>query len=136
MIDRPDLADDERFKTNVVRGANRDVLVPVILAEIKSRSRAMLLARLAKAGIPCGEVLGLYEAMTSERAVTGGLVTKQPHPVAGSTHVLAPPYKLDGQRLPVRLAPPVLGEGTSEVLSGMLGLSAERLAELKASGVT
>ncbi len=136
VIDRPDLADDERFKTNVVRGANRDVLVPVILAEIKSRSRAMLLARLAKAGIPCGEVLGLYEAMTSERAVAGGLVTKQPHPVAGSTHVLAPPYKLDGQRLPVRLAPPVLGEGTSEVLSDMLGLSAERLAELKASGVT
>lgn len=136
VIDRPDLADDERFKTNVVRGANRDVLVPVILAELKARKRVLLLARLAKAGIPCGEVLGLYEAMTSERAVAGGLVTKQPHPVAGSTHVLAPPYKLDGKRLPVRLAPPVLGEGTSEVLTDLLGLSAARLAELKASGVT
>ena len=65
----------------------------------------------------------------------GGLVTEQPHPVAGSTHVLAPPYRLDGERMPVRRAPPELGEGTREVLSGLLGLDDARLAELRALGV-
>jgi crotonobetainyl-CoA:carnitine CoA-transferase CaiB-like acyl-CoA transferase len=135
VIDRPDLAEDERFKTNLGSGANREALMSEILRELGCRSRQLLLQRLKAAGIPCGEVLGLYEALTSERAVRGGLVTTQPHPVAGSTHVLAPPYRLDGERLPVRCAPPELGEGTREVLSGLLGLDDARLAELKALGV-
>ncbi|MEY2953694.1 MAG: hypothetical protein RLZZ401_1781 [Pseudomonadota bacterium] len=134
-IERPDLADDERFKTNLGRGAHRDILVPELLREIGARPRQALLARLSAAGIPCGEVLGLLEALQSERAQRGGLVTTQPHPVAGSTHVMAPPYRLDGQRLPVRSAPPTLGEGTAEILGSLLGLDAQRLATLKANGV-
>jgi crotonobetainyl-CoA:carnitine CoA-transferase CaiB-like acyl-CoA transferase len=135
VIDRPDLADDARFKTNLDRGTHREALMSEILKELGCRSRQSLLQRLKAAGIPCGEVLGLYEALTSERAVRGGLVTEQPHPVAGSTHVMAPPYRLDGERLPVRRAPPELGEGTREVLSSLLGLGDDRLAELKALGV-
>ena len=135
VIDRPDLAEDERFKTNLGRGANREALTAEILRELGCRSRQLLLQRLKAAGIPCGEVLGLYEALTSERAVRSGLVTEQPHRVAGSTHVMAPPYRLDGERLPVRRAPPELGEGTRDVLSSLLGLGDERLAELKALGV-
>jgi len=135
VIDRPDLADDERFKNNLGRGTNREELMSQISPELASRSRQLLLERLKAAGIPCGEVMGLYEALTSERAVRGGLMTEQPHSVAGSTHVMAPPYRLDGERLPVRHAPPELGEATGEVLSSMLGVSDERLAELKALGV-
>lgn len=135
VIDRPDIASDERFKTNLGRGSNRDELVPQLLAELKARPRKLLLERLAAVGIPCGEVLGLHEALTSERAVRCGLVTEQPHPVAGSMAVLAPPYRLDGERLPVRRPPPVLGEGTQDVLSELLGLDAARVADLKARGV-
>jgi len=135
VIDRPDLADDERFATNLARTKNREALVAQINAEVGRRSRTDLLERLARAGIPCGEVLGLMEALTSTRAKQGGLVTVQPHPVAGSTHVLAPPYRFDGQRAPVRMPPPQLGQQTDQVLQGMLGLSAERIGELRAKGV-
>jgi crotonobetainyl-CoA:carnitine CoA-transferase CaiB-like acyl-CoA transferase len=135
VIERPDLADDERFKNNLGRGTNREILVPQLLSEMRKRKRALLLERLAAAGIPCGEVLGLHEALTSERATQTGLVTRQPHPEAGSTHVLAPPYRLDGERLPIRFAPPVLGEGTGQVLQSLLGLSEDSLAQLKAQGV-
>ena len=135
VIERSDLAADPRFKTNLGRRDNREALVPEILRELKARPRGLLLERLAAAGVPCGEVLGLLEALTSERVQRGGLVTQQPHPVAGSTPVLAPPYRLDGERMPVRWPPPVLGEGTNEVLSGLLGLGPERLAELRGRGV-
>jgi crotonobetainyl-CoA:carnitine CoA-transferase CaiB-like acyl-CoA transferase len=135
VIERPDLADDERFKNNLGRGTHREALMAEILRELGCRSRQLLLERLKAAGIPCGEVLGLYEALTSERAVRGGLVTQQPHSVAGSTHVMAPPYRLDGERLPVRHAPPELGEGTRAILTGLLGLDEARLNELKALGV-
>lgn len=135
VIERHDLADDARFKTNLVRGQHRDVLVPEILRELKSRPRALLLQRLAASGIPCGEVLGLYEALTSERAVRGGMMTEQPHPVAGHTHIMAPAYRMDGERLPIRHTPPTLGEATHEVLTNLLGLSADQVSALHAQGV-
>jgi crotonobetainyl-CoA:carnitine CoA-transferase CaiB-like acyl-CoA transferase len=135
VIDRPDMAADERYKTNVVRGQNRDTLVPELLRELRARPRALLLQRLAAAGIPCGEVLGLLEALTSQRAQDAGLVTQQPHPVAGHTHVMAPPYRLDGERLPVRRAPPVLGEATADILGELAGVDAGRLAALRQQGV-
>jgi crotonobetainyl-CoA:carnitine CoA-transferase CaiB-like acyl-CoA transferase len=119
-----------------VRGQNRDTLVPELHQELQARPRKLLLERLSRVGIPCGEVLGLHEALTSPRAESAGLVTQQPHPVAGCMHVMAPPYRLDGERLPVRTPPPVLGEGTREILQGLLGLDEDRLAELERLGVT
>lgn len=135
VIERPDLATDERFKTNLKRTANREILVPEIKRELLSRKRKDLLDRLTLAGIPCGEVAGLHEALTSKRAIDAGLVTTMPHPDAGSVHVLAPPYRFDGVRLPVRSVPPPLGEGTKHVLQALLGMSDEKIARLQASGV-
>ncbi|RZL94659.1 MAG: CoA transferase [Variovorax sp.] len=135
VIERPDLAADERFKTNILRSANRELLMPEINRELGRRKRKQLLEQLTRSGIPCGEVLGLHEALTSKRATDAGLVTTQPHPEAGSVNVLAPPYRFDGERLPVRSAPPQLGEGTRDVLQSLLGLSDEKLSQLKTRGV-
>jgi crotonobetainyl-CoA:carnitine CoA-transferase CaiB-like acyl-CoA transferase len=135
VIERPDLVDDDRFRTNSVRAVNREWLLPELRREIGRRTRADLLERLTAACIPCGEVLGLHDALTSKRADEAGLLTTYAHPEAGTTHVLAPPYRFDGARLPVRNAPPQLGEGTSDVLRSLLGISDERLSRLKAEGV-
>ncbi len=135
VIERPDIAADERFKTNIARTKHRDELMPEIRRELGSRQRADLLKRMTDAGIPCGEVAGLHEALTSQRAVDGGLVNTMAHAEVGSVSVLASPYRFDGERLPVRSAPPKLGEGTADVLQELLGLPPEKLAQLKASGV-
>ena len=135
VIDRADLAGDPRFTTNLARANHRDALVPQVLAELRKRPRQLLLERLTAAAIPCGEVLGLYEALTSERARQSALITEQPHPTAGTMHVLGPPYRIDGARLPVRCPPPILGEGTQEVLSHLLGMTQEQMIALKGRGV-
>ena len=49
--------------------------------------------------------------------------------------VLAPPYRFDGERLPVRKAPPSLGEGTGEVLQSLLGMEEAQIAALRERGV-
>ena len=123
VIERPDIVEDPRFATNVERAKNRLVLGPMLKELIAGFARDVLLQRMTAAGIPCGKVAGLHEALTSERTRRGGLLQELPHPVAGSTHVFAPPYRLDGQRLPIRNAPPTLGEGTREVLQQLLQLS-------------
>lgn len=135
VIERPDIVEDPRFATNVERAKNRLVLGPMLKELIAGFARDMLLQRMTAAGIPCGKVAGLHEALTSERTRRGGLLQELPHPVAGSTHVFAPPYRLDGQRLPIRNAPPTLGEGTREVLQQLLQLSEPELQALRDKGV-
>ncbi|AIJ48639.1 CoA transferase [Comamonas testosteroni TK102] len=135
VVLRPDIVDDQRFSTNVNRARNRLELLPMLKELIGSFPRDLLLERLTAAGIPCGRVAGLHEALTSERTRRSGLLRDMPHPVAGTTPVFAPPYRLDGQRLPIRHAPPTLGEGTREVLQRLLTLNDAQLQDLQAKGV-
>jgi crotonobetainyl-CoA:carnitine CoA-transferase CaiB-like acyl-CoA transferase len=132
---RPDLANDARFLTNLDRSKHRADLLPDIHRELLARKRDDLLATLAKANIPCGEVLGLHEALTSKRATDARLVNAYDHPVAGRIDLLSPPYRFDGERLPVRHIPPPLGEGTADVLNELLEITDERMQALKGAGV-
>jgi crotonobetainyl-CoA:carnitine CoA-transferase CaiB-like acyl-CoA transferase len=135
VIARPDIVEDPRFATNVERAKNRLALGPKLKELVASFPREVLLQRLTAAGIPCGKVAGLHEALTSERTRRGRLVQDMPHPVVGTTPVFAPPYRMDGQRLPIRNAPPTLGEGTREVLQQLLQLPESELQALRDKGV-
>ncbi|SFE95397.1 Crotonobetainyl-CoA:carnitine CoA-transferase CaiB [Paracidovorax wautersii] len=135
VIGRPDIVEDPRFATNVERAKHRLELAPMLTELIRSFPRDVLLERMAACGIPCGKVAGLHEALTSERTRRSGLLQDMPHPVVGTTPVFAPPYRLNGQRLPIRNAPPTLGEGTREVLQRLLQMSDEQLQGLQQRGV-
>lgn len=117
----PELADEPRFATNLERSRNRAELLPQIGAELLRHRRADLLAKLRAEGIPAGEVLGLHAALTSERARAAGMVIGAAAEAgegagtaegreAAARYVLAPPYRLDGQRVPVRNLPPPLAK--------------------------
>ncbi len=134
VLERPDLCADPRFATNLDRSRNRAAFVPVLEAEFAKWKRADLLVRLAAAGIPCGEVLGLHKALTSERAASAGLVLPQGGDADPAAHVLAPPYRLDGARLPVRRMPPALGGSSAEILGEAAGLTDVDRDALTASG--
>ncbi|MFN3673274.1 MAG: CaiB/BaiF CoA transferase family protein [Bosea sp. (in: a-proteobacteria)] len=133
VIDRPDLADAGAYASNLERTRQRATLLPTILAALRSRPRALLLERLARHGIPCGEVLGLNAALTSARTEQSGMVSREPGD-ARAPDVLAPPYRLDGERAPLRRRPPGLGQHTDAVLAE-IGLTPERIAALRRSGV-
>ncbi|MDQ0141811.1 CaiB/BaiF CoA transferase family protein [Cupriavidus necator] len=135
VVERPDIVEDPRYATNVMRARNRETLTPLIVDVIRGFPREVLLERMSACGIPCGKVAGLHEALTSERTRRGGMLREMPHAVAESVHVFAPPYRLDGQRLPVRYTPPTLGEGTRAILQRMLELSDKELQALQARGV-
>lgn len=135
VLARPDIVEDPRYATNVERGRHRGQLLAMLTGLLKSYPRDLLLRRMEANGIPCGKVLGLHEALTSEATRRGGLLRRMPHPVAGTTHTFAPPYRLDGRRLPIRNAPPTLGEDTRDVLRDLLNLSDAELAALRDRGV-
>jgi crotonobetainyl-CoA:carnitine CoA-transferase CaiB-like acyl-CoA transferase len=135
VLERPDIVETPRFATNVERAKNRRDLVPMIEALIRALPRDVLLDRLSAADIPCGKVAGLHEALTGERTQRSRLIQHMPHPRAGTVPVFAPPCRLNGVRLPIRRAPPTLGEGTRDVLHSLLSLSDSELVALRAAGV-
>jgi len=131
VLRRPDLCADPRFATNLDRSTNRAAFVPVLEAELARWRRDDLIAALRQAGIPCGEVTGLREALLGARSQEAGLIVGSDE----EGRVIAPTYRLDGKRLPVRRMPPGLGHSTAEILEERLGLGAEACAALKAKGV-
>ncbi|WP_423193679.1 CaiB/BaiF CoA transferase family protein [Cupriavidus sp. H18C2] len=135
VIGRPEWAEDERFATNTARSAHRDTLLAEIRAALRTFSRADLLQRLTAAQIPCGEVLGMLDALQSERTAQAGLLHRFDDSEAGPQAVLAPPYAMDGQRMPVRLPPPHMGQHTHEVFRERLALDDAAIAGLRARGV-
>src|SRR3954466_7667613 len=58
---RPDLASDPRFARNQDRVRNRAVLVPVLEAVMRTRTKAQWLAALEAAKVPCGAINNLAE---------------------------------------------------------------------------
>jgi crotonobetainyl-CoA:carnitine CoA-transferase CaiB-like acyl-CoA transferase len=132
VVGHPEWAADPRFATNSDRSANRDILLPLVREALRGFSRRDLLARLTEAGIPCGEVLGMYEALTSQRTSQAKLLHHFDDSQAGRQTVLAPPYVMDGERTPVRRPPPHLGQHTDEVLREVLAKDEQAIAAARA----
>ena len=120
---------DPRFAANAGRVAHRDELIPMIAASIESRGRDELVAALLDADVPAGPVNSVSEALAMMQAVDGDAWLQE----AGVTRLAPSPIRIHGERLPVRLAPPRLGEHTDQVLTEA-GLEAAEIAALRASG--
>lgn len=57
------------------------------------------------------------------------------HPACGPIKVISPPVKYSNAEPSVRSPPPLLGEHTDELLRDVVGLSEERIEDLKRKGV-
>jgi len=123
-IERPDLAQDERYATNPLRVANREELVDELERVFAARPADEWLERLGRAGVPAGKVRGVLDALTDARTLT------VEHPTIGTLPLIASPL---GPRAETR-PPPLLGQHTREVLAE-LGYDDEHRARLHADGV-
>ena len=81
--------------------------------------------------MPQGPIRAVDEILTDEHAAARGLVETFTHPRVGEFPALRLPLKFDGWDDPAIERPPLLGEHTETVLAGRLGLSRERIAQLR-----
>ena len=125
-----DLAPDERYATNAARVAARGELVPWLAEAIAVRGRDELVAALRAADVPAGPVSGVGEALRGMEDAHGGQWLQSD----GRIRLAPDPIRLEGEQLPLRSAPPTLGEHTDAVL-GELGLTPNEIADLRRDGV-
>lgn len=131
----PELVSDARFSTDPARMANQADLRATIESWTSVRSVDAVVTELEEAGVPAAPIWDIAQVAASEHAAHRGLVQSVQHPVAGIVEVVPQPVHFSGAARPIDLAAPTLGQHTDEVLAQDLGLSAQEIAELRASGV-
>jgi crotonobetainyl-CoA:carnitine CoA-transferase CaiB-like acyl-CoA transferase len=118
-IERPDLREDARFRTNSDRVVNRAALKRELEAVLESWSVDDLIERLEQRNVPCGRVRSMRQAVEHPQVEPRELLVRQTHPQFGAVTTLGPVVKLSRTPAAVRLPPPALGEHTSEVLAAL-----------------
>ena len=131
-IGREDLRDDPRFAKNADRLANREALTDLLDEEFSKQPMAHWQELLA-GFVPVAPVYELGDALENPWLRTIGMRDQVEHHSKGPIEVLASPIKLDGQRLPNRVAPE-LGADSEAILEG-LGYSAQDIARLRSGGI-
>ena len=135
LLDRSDLASDERYGTNAGRSVHRVGLVAE-LSEATARWKSdELIAAMEEAKLPAGKVNEIPDIIVDPHIAARGLVQKIQREDGSSIRFLGFPAKLNGTPASYRHAPPRCGENTFSVIAEKLGLSVDEMRDLDERGV-
>ena len=131
----PELAKDPRYALNQDRVRHRGELVPLLEGLLKARTKADWLGALEAAKVPCGAINNLGEVFADPHVRAREMVSTWSHPIQPDLNLVASPLKMS--RTPVRqdVPPPLLGQHTQDLLSDVLGYSAQQQQTLRDKGV-
>ena len=135
ILNRPELAEDPRFKTNPLRVKNRDECIAILNDLLKTRLRDEWLQLLNANSIPCAPINSMDEVFKDPQVLHRNMLVEVEHPTAGKIKMVGIPVKYSDSDVGVRMPPPILGEHTHEILSDVLGYDSKRIENLKSEGV-
>ncbi len=133
VLGHPEWCTDERYATNPQRVLHRQQLVAEMGAALGQRFASEVLSALNAAGVPCGPIRSVGDALESPEAALGGAVTHLEHAKIRDLPQVRLPWRFSRSDASPRTAPPLHGEHTAEVLAEA-GLSDEEIADALRSG--
>lgn len=132
---QPSWAQDERFATNAARVTHRQTLIPLMCEVTRTRSTQTWVSTLENLGVPCGPINTVDQVYQDPQVQARHLKFEMQHPRAGAIPLIANPIRMSQTPVQYRHVPPAIGQHTQEVLSQVLGLSADELTALTQQGV-
>ena len=129
-----ELVDDARFAGNGKRVENRAELTRLLQAVFAKRRTREWVEILEAAGVPNGPINDVAQVFEEPQVKARGIKVELDHPAAGRLPTVASPMRFSATPVEYKLAPPVLGQHTEEVLRGLLKLDDAVIARLRAEG--
>lgn len=119
VLGRPELAQDERFRSNAGRVGRRAELVPILTELTLKTTRDALLSALEKQGVPAGPINTVADVFDDPQVIARGMRIDLPSPAAqgGAIPSVRSPIVMNGEPMAAGRPSPRLGEHTDEVLS-------------------
>ena len=130
----PELADDERYRSNRSRFDHRDSLIPLLEERFATRTTDEWEPAFRREGALFAPVRSIAEILAHPQTDALGLVQSVDHPTVGTIPQLGPPLELSGTPGAIGRPPPLLGEHTREVLADY-GFAPDEVERLVAEGV-
>lgn len=128
------LLSDERFATNPSRVVHHRELRERLAPIMRQQSRAYWNEQLTRAGVPCGSVRDVPDALSDPQLIAREMIESVEHAAAGMIKVLGVPIKLSETPGSVRTAPPTLGQHTAHVLAE-IGMTIDEIEDLRRASV-
>jgi crotonobetainyl-CoA:carnitine CoA-transferase CaiB-like acyl-CoA transferase len=129
------LLSDERFATNPSRVVHHRELRERLAPIMRQQSRAYWNEQLTRAGVPCGSVRDVPDALSDPQLMAREMIESVEHAAAGVIRVLGVPIKLSETPGSVRTAPPTLGQHTAHVLAE-IGMTIGDIDDLRRASAT
>jgi crotonobetainyl-CoA:carnitine CoA-transferase CaiB-like acyl-CoA transferase len=129
----PELAADNRFRTNADRMRHRAELTATLTKIFLTRPTAAWLDALDRAGVPAGPVLSISDMHQHPQVTARDMVPAVDHPVAGRMQTIGLPVKFSATPGGVTRPAPLHGEHSREILAE-LGYTAADIDDLVARG--
>jgi crotonobetainyl-CoA:carnitine CoA-transferase CaiB-like acyl-CoA transferase len=131
----PEKAGDSRYDTIQKRRDAREEVNAIVSAFTQQKTVAELDALFTEYQVPHAPILGITDALSQPQAVEREMVVEVEHQALGRIPIVNRPIKFGGDKQPTPSAPPAMGEHTDDILSDVLGLSPERIEQLRAAKV-
>jgi len=135
VMEKPELANDPRFNSRTARKQNELALDEIITEWTSTRDRWEVTKTLQGAGVAAFPSMSNKDLANDEHLQKRGYLVALEHPEVGKRTHIAMPWTVQQYPREIRSPAPLRGADTDSVLSGLLGYSAERIAELRSAGI-
>jgi crotonobetainyl-CoA:carnitine CoA-transferase CaiB-like acyl-CoA transferase len=119
VMQHPEWREDPRFINTGDRARHQVELRELLEAEFAAHDAAHWLDAFRAAGVPCAPINTYSQVLADTQVEHMGWVQPLTLPNGVNTRTFASPIRIGGRNLPVRLAPPALGEHTEEVTAAL-----------------
>lgn len=135
IVNRPDLWENEDYRTNAGRVQRRETLVSLLQNLFQERATVEWINLCVKHNIPAGPINDIPTILSDPQVNSRGMVQEIEHPILGTIQQLGPVAKFSKTPAELRSAPPILGEHTESILRDEIGYRDSNIAQLRTDGV-
>lgn len=134
VLERADLALAKAYATGSERIRRREELFSILNEAFARQPWSHWQSRMRAAGVPCGQVRTIGEAIRSPEAKERSIVTRIRHPEVGWVPNVTLPIRYSRTPIADPVAAPAVGQNTEEVLREVLGYNEDHLKQLRDAG--